>query len=85
MPSEALKRDILKEVAKHDGEWSWYNLDRRLLGVHPGEGLVEIMVAVQELAASGLIEIRPNASVGTIPCCWITESGRAILCPPDSN
>ena len=30
MNMDNLKKDILKCVAKHDGQWSWYQLDRAL-------------------------------------------------------
>jgi len=76
--SAALKMDILREVAAHDGEWYWYQLDRRLLGTHP-EVPDGLMAAVKELAAAGLIDIRPNPDLGDIPRYWLTDAGRARL------
>jgi hypothetical protein len=78
MASVALMLDILREVAAHDGEWYWYQLDRRLLGNHP-EVLDGLMAAVRELANAGLIEVRPNLALGDIPRYWLTEAGRARL------
>jgi len=78
MASVALKLDILREVAGHDGEWYWYQLDRRLVGRHP-EAPRELMVGVKELAAAGLIEIRPNPALGDIPRYWLTEAGRGHI------
>jgi hypothetical protein len=79
MPSEALKRDILKEVEKHDGQWYWYHLDRRLLGIHPGEGTAELMQAIKELASLGLIEIKPNEALDQHPRYWLTALGRGSI------
>jgi hypothetical protein len=78
MASAALKLDILRVVAVRDGEWYWYQLDRRLFGTHP-EVPEELMVAVKELAAEGLIEIRPNPTLGDIPRYWLTDAGRTRL------
>ena len=78
MASAALKMDILREVAAHDGEWYWYQLDRRLLGMHP-EVPDGLMAAVKELAAEGLIDVRPNPALGDIPRYWLTDAGRARL------
>jgi hypothetical protein len=78
MALAALKLDIVSEVAIHNGEWYWYQLDRRLLGVHP-EGSGGLMAAVKESAAAGLIEIRPNPALVDIPRYWLTDAGRAWL------
>lgn len=75
MASVALKLDILREVAAHDGEWYWYQLDRRLVGTHP-DVPDELMAAIKELSAEELIDIRPNAALGDIPRYWLTEAGR---------
>jgi hypothetical protein len=70
--------DILHNVASHDGQWYWYQLDRCLFGRHP-EVPSGLMATVNELATAGLIEIRPNPPLGDIPRYWLTEAGRVRL------
>ena len=80
MQSE-VKRDVLEQIRKHDGKWYWYQLDRYFVGVHPHD---KVRAAVRDLAASNLIEMRPNASLGEFPCYWLTEAGRTVLAAPIS-
>jgi hypothetical protein len=78
MVSIALKLAILQAVAGHQGEWYWYQLDRRLVGTIP-EVPERLMAAVKELAAAGLIDIRLNPVLGDIPRYWLTDAGQAWM------
>jgi hypothetical protein len=51
------RREILKTIAAHDGEYYWYQLDRAISGRHP-DCIGPFRAEILELAAEGLIEIR---------------------------
>ncbi len=76
MAREDVKRDILRLVARHDGEWFWYQVDRALSGTRPG-CVGPFMAEISELEAEGLIAIRPNVALGEQGRYWLTETGRA--------
>ncbi len=76
MDLDNLKKDILKCVAKHDGQWSWYQLDRAL---SYGENLSVIHrlgEALDNLEQEDLIRAEGE---GGQPLYWITEVGRQQL------
>lgn len=75
MTREDVKREILRLIARNDGEWYWYQVDRALSGTRPG-CFGPFMDEIRELAAEGLIEIRPNHAIGEIDRYWLTEAGR---------
>ncbi len=78
MAREDVKRDILRLVSRHDGEWSWYQVDRSLSGTRPG-CVGPFMDEIRELAAEGLIEVRPNLALGEHSRYWLTEVGRRAV------
>ena len=78
MACEDVKLDILRLVARHDGEWFWYHVDRALSGTRPG-CVGPFMAEISELASAGLIEIRPNFALGDQGRYWLTEAGRAVV------
>jgi hypothetical protein len=61
-------------VARHDGEWYWYPIDRALSGSHP-ECLGPFIAQIRELGAEGLIESRPDPALGEQGRYWFTEAG----------
>ena len=69
------KRDVLRAIARHDGEWYWYQLDRALSGRSP-DCIGPFGVEIDELAAEGLIEIRPASELPGGVRYWLTEAGR---------
>jgi hypothetical protein len=75
MAREDVKRDILRLVALHDGEWYWYQVDLNLSGTRPG-CFGPFMAEIDELAAEGLIDIRPNHAMDERDRYWLTEAGR---------
>lgn len=67
---------VLAAIAAHDGQWSWYQLDRALSGRN---GMVGPFKAeTDSLAARGLLRVEPAATPGNVRY-WITEAGRAAL------
>lgn len=72
------KLEILRLIAKHDGEWYWYQIDRALSGRTPGV-VGPFMEEIKSLQDDGLIEIRMNPRIDKIERYWITDAGRAIL------
>lgn len=78
MGREDVKRSILDLVARHDGEWYWYQIDRALSGSRPG-CVGPFMAEIRELAEEGLIEIRPNLALGDQVRYWLTDAGRAAV------
>jgi hypothetical protein len=76
MPCEDVKLDILRLIARHDGEWFWYQVDRALSGSRPG-CVGPFMAEIGDLASAGLIEIRPNPTLGEQGRYWLTDAGRA--------
>jgi hypothetical protein len=78
MARKDVKRDILRLVARHDGEWFWYQIDRALSGNRP-ECVGPFMAEINELAAAGLIEIRPNLAPGEQGRYWLTDTGRSAM------
>jgi hypothetical protein len=76
MGREDVKKDILGLVARHDGEWYWYQIDRALSGSRPG-CFGPYTVEIRELADEGLIEIRPNLAMDEQGRYWLTNAGRA--------
>lgn len=78
MGREDVKRVILQLVARHDGEWYWYQIDRTLSGSRPG-CVGPFMVEIREMVAEGLIEIRPNPALGDHGRYWLTDAGREAV------
>jgi hypothetical protein len=78
MAREDVKLDILRLVARHDGEWFWYQVDRTLSGTRPG-CVGPFVAEIGELESAGLIEIRPNATLGDQGRYWLTEAVRAAV------
>jgi DNA-binding PadR family transcriptional regulator len=63
---------ILYIIAGHDGEHTWYTLDRALAGRFDVSLL--LMPALKQLAQDGMIEPRGAAPM---PTYWVTEKGKA--------
>jgi hypothetical protein len=78
MAREDVKLDILRLVARHDGEWSCYHVDCALSGTLPG-CVGPFMAEIRELASAGLIEIRPTFALGDQGRYWLTETGRSAV------
>ena len=81
MDRESVKKQILRLVARHDGEWYWYQVDRFLStkGTGPGPFFAEI----DELVKEGLIDVRPHPKLDHHERYWITDKGRQIAAAMD--
>ncbi len=75
MTRDDLKLDILRLVARRDGEWYWYQLDRALSGTNPGY-VGPFLTEIRELVAEGMIELRPNFEFRDQLRYWLTDAGR---------
>ena len=83
MAREDEKRDIPRFVSRHDGGCFWYQVDRALSGSRPG-CVGPFIAEILELAAEGLIEIRPNQTLGEQNRYWLTDAGRVAATPADA-
>lgn len=72
---EDLKRHILQLIARHDGQWSWYQMERALLGMQ----MRRLSVEMKELAVAGLIAIRPDPVLSHLDRYWLTDKERAAI------
>ena len=52
MAREDIKLNILRLIARHDGEWSWYQIDRALSCTRPGY-VGPFRTEIQELQLRG--------------------------------
>ena len=75
MAKTAAKREVLRAIAGHDGEWYWYQVDRAVSG-HSPDCTGPFFAEIDELAADGLIEIRPCPDLACGVRYWLTEVGR---------
>lgn len=73
---DALHFLLLKLISEHDGEWSWYQLDRRISTWHREviDQLPRMMSILRELEAAKLIRADRGARSG-FPRYWITDAG----------
>lgn len=78
MARVAAKREVLRAIAGHDGEWYWYQVDRAVSDRGP-DCIGPFFEEIRELAAEGLIEIRSCAELPGGERYWLTEAGRAAI------
>ena len=71
----AAKREVLRAIAGHDGEWYWYQVDRAISGRSP-DCIGPFAAEIDALAAEGLIEIRLTPDLPGGVRYWLTEAGR---------
>ena len=73
-----LKHAVLQSVAAHDGQWCWYQLDRELISSNPHLS-TQLMTAIRQLEAEGLIRIAENRDHSALPLYWVTDAGTAKI------
>jgi hypothetical protein len=78
MARSIAKRQVLRAIAEHDGEWYWYQLDHALSGCAP-DCIGPFFTEIEELALVGLIEIRSEPDLPGGVRYWITQAGRDSL------
>jgi len=76
MARAAAKREVLLAIAAHDGEWYWNQVDRSISGRSP-DFIGPFSAEIDELAAEGLIEVRPCPELPGRVRYWLTEAGRS--------
>jgi len=69
---------VLRAIAAHDGEWYWYQVDRAISGRGP-DCIGPFFAEIQELAAEGLIEVRPCPELPGGERYCLTDAGRAAV------
>lgn len=74
---EDIKNEILKLIAKYEGRWYWYQIDRYLSIRHPDKP-GPYNNEIDALKLEGLIEERENEEF-TIPRYWLTNLGKEQL------
>lgn len=77
MTPKEYKINLLQSIANHDGQWSWYQLDRMLSanGMISPEPLPRLL---REIEQQGLIRSEPGHVPGQ-PVYYITQTGRHYL------
>jgi hypothetical protein len=77
--------EVLQEIALHDGQWSWYQLDRRLVAEKRRPELsVLLMPTIRQLELTGMIRAEINPDRPGIPRYWITTDGESKLAATQS-
>jgi DNA-binding HxlR family transcriptional regulator len=77
MDSHDYMTELLRRIAAHDGEWTWYQLDRALSvrDLIPMEPLPKLL---RELERRGLIRSGPGPNPAQ-PTYFVTAAGRERL------
>ncbi len=78
MARAAAKREVLRVIARYDGEWYWYQVNRALSGRSP-DCIGPFVAEINELAAEGLIEVRTAPGLAGGVRYWLTEAGRVLV------
>lgn len=68
---------IIELIAKNDGKWTWYQLERGL-NRHGIGGQVNAVAEVDLLIADGLLAAKPDPAYPA-PLYFITEKGKTFL------
>jgi len=77
MVRESVKKEILRLVARHDGEWSWYQVDRFLSA--KGHVTGPFFAEIDWLVKEGMMDVRPNSKLGDHERYWLTDKGRETI------
>ena len=78
-----MEQEILRLINSHNGELSWYQLDRTLSYQHKYvEGIHRLVHIVKDLEHKGLVRSegeRPQ------PRYWITDAGRKLIAEQEAH
>ena len=78
MAGTRAKREMLRAIAAHDGEWYWYQVDRAVSGRSP-DCIGPFFAEIQELAAERLVEVRTCPELKGGERYWLTDAGRTAV------
>lgn len=71
------KQVIVNLIAKNDGKWTWYQLERGLNSHNIG-GQINTISEVEVLISDGLLAVKYDANYPA-PLYLVTEKGRGFL------
>ncbi len=71
------KKVIVELIAKNDGKWTWYQLERGLNSRNIG-GQINTITEVEALIADGLLTMKSDPNYPA-PLYLVTEKGKAFL------
>jgi hypothetical protein len=74
MDQEAFRELVFQLVGDHDGEWSWYQLDRGVCLRGAVEWVHTLIHVLDALEAEGLVRQEERHSPGQ-PYYWLTDNG----------
>jgi hypothetical protein len=60
------KQLVFEAIAENDGRWTWYQLDRRLIGANP-EMATSLIPAINELIRERRIQEMPGSAISGQP------------------
>lgn len=62
MDFDAFKELVFEAISENDGRWTWYQLDRRLMGANP-EMTTSLMPAINDLISENRIRVVPDSPI----------------------
>jgi DNA-binding HxlR family transcriptional regulator len=78
MDSRCFRKSILSAIASHDGQLSWYQLDRMVISQCPGLNKM-LMPELAKLEQEELISSNPNINFPSHPLYHMTDKGNDVL------
>ena len=77
LEEKRMEQEILRLINSHNGELSWYQLDRALSYQHKHvDGIHRLVDIVKDFEHRGLVRLEGE---GPQPRYWITDAGRRFL------
>jgi hypothetical protein len=78
-----MEQEILRLINSHNGELSWYQLDRALSYQHKYvDGVHRLVDIVKDLEHKGLVRSEGEESQ---PRYWITDAGRKLIAEQEAR
>jgi diguanylate cyclase (GGDEF)-like protein len=73
MTRDELKGLVLQAITLHNGQWSYYQLDRALSSNKYPDCIGPFFGELDQLVEEGQIELRPNPSLGELTRYWVID------------
>jgi len=78
-----MEKEILRLINSHNGELSWYQLDRVLSYQHTYvDGIHRLVDVIKDLEHKGLLR---SEDEGSQPRYWITDAGRKLIAEQETH